>query len=119
MVALHGSCLSSHHPHLELELGKCDSHEWKHRGQGGLSIPCPWAQALSAVCRASHNLHVIKAQRKQILSGALSCCRERVHGELGRGCNDENKSVCVNNKGKVMVCWISEALPFKRRVSLG
>lgn len=68
---------------------------------------------------ASHSLHVIKAQGKQILSRDLSCCRERVRRELGRGCNDENKSVCVNNKGKMMMHLISKALPFKRRVSLG
>jgi len=76
----------------------------------GLSVP---------VCRAGHNLHVIKAQGKQSLSRDLSCCRERVRGELGRGCNDENKSVCINSTGKMMMCLISKALPFKRRVSLG
>lgn len=68
---------------------------------------------------ASHSLHVTKAQRKQILSRDLSRCRERMHGELGRGCNDENKSVCINSRGKMMMHLISKELPFKRRVSLG
>lgn len=88
-------------------------------GAGRALCPVPGLGLSVPVCRASHNLHVTKAQGKQILSGALSCCGERVHGELGRGCNDENKSVCVSNEGKVMVCWISEALPFKGRASLG
>lgn len=88
-------------------------------GREGCLHPAPGLGLSVRVCRASHNLHVIKAGGKQILSGDPSRCRERVRGELGRGCNDENKSVCVNNKGEMMMRLISKALPFKRRVSLG
>lgn len=87
------------------------------RGREGCLNPIPGLSV--CVCGTRHSLHVIKARGKQILSRDLSCCREHVRGELGRGCNDENKSVCVNNKGKMIMCLISEALPFKRRVSLG
>lgn len=85
------------------------------QGREGCSHPIPGLGLSVCVCGASHNLHVIKAQGKQILSRDLSCSRESVHGELGRGCNDENKSVCVNNKGKMMMRLISKALPFKRK----
>lgn len=110
------SCKSrKHHPQqLMSRSARCGGGE----GRGCLH-PIPGLRLSVHARRASHNLHVIKAQGKQILSRDLSSCRERVHGELGRGCNDENKSVCVNNKGRMMMRLISKALPFMRRVSPG
>lgn len=94
---------------LELGHGKCDS---------GRAL-CALCQGSGSLCLSAGPVTTFMSPKHRESKSCPGLCRECVHGELGRGWKDENKSVCMNNKGKVMVCWISEALPFKRRVSLG
>lgn len=124
MVALHGRHSSSYHLHpgagaWETQPSARSSCAEAHGAERAVCTPFLGSGYLRLSAGLVTTFMSLKHRESKSLSRDLSCCRECVRGELGRGCNDENKSVCVNNKGKMMMRLISKALPFKRRVSLG